>query len=183
MLWDVPTCERIKTYKFEGPVTGARLHPRNDSLLLVSPLMATPILVDARAAEGSEQEKRPLPTNGEPSVPTKFQGGGRGMTAVFSRRGETIFAGTPSGVVLAIDTAKLEVRVSEVNARRLTPKRFCHGINAIFLGLAPGSQFGQGILWCRLRDQEHHVLAQGRCLCRQLNRQGASSLPDGRPRA
>ena len=46
ILWDVASSERIRVYKFDGPVTSARIHPRNDALFVACPLHSVPVLIN-----------------------------------------------------------------------------------------------------------------------------------------
>eukprot|EP00036_Acanthoecidae_sp_10tr_P013018 CAMPEP_0206291036 /NCGR_PEP_ID=MMETSP0106_2-20121207/2921_1 /ASSEMBLY_ACC=CAM_ASM_000206 /TAXON_ID=81532 /ORGANISM="Acanthoeca-like sp., Strain 10tr" /LENGTH=469 /DNA_ID=CAMNT_0053721601 /DNA_START=3 /DNA_END=1412 /DNA_ORIENTATION=+ len=118
MLWDVLNSERIISVKFDGPVFTATMHPRDDSQFLVCPIMSTPVLVRTKGKVDGEPARIPLPLADEEC------GGGaaaaaassksradtfKGVFAIFSRRGERIYAGTPRGKIMIFETESLEL--------------------------------------------------------------------------
>ena len=108
-MWDVPSSEPIKKFKFEGPVTSARIHPRNNNQFLACPMMVSPVLVTM--GEGSavdEETRQPLLPEEEVAVQPGKGKLDQGVIAVFSRKGLQIFLGTPRGRVIVKTTATLE---------------------------------------------------------------------------
>jgi len=120
IMWDVPESEPIKKFKFEGPVTSARIHPRNSSQFLACPMMASPVLVTMGDSAADEETRQPLLAEEEVAVQPGKGKLDQGVIAVFSRKGQQIYLGTPRGKVIVKTTATLEtehtVQVSTASA-------------------------------------------------------------------
>lgn len=102
IIWDVLSSEKKASYKFDGPVLAARLHPRNDNVFIACPMLSAPIIVDMTKPEPECRQVIDLPE--DEIAPQKGQRAEQGVIAVFTKKGEKIYAGTPRGNIIIIDT-------------------------------------------------------------------------------
>jgi len=109
IVWDVVKSEKIASYKFEGPVMSANMHPRNDTQFIACPLMSSPIFVDT--AKPESQAKYVFDISDE-EINSKSRSD-QGVCAVFGQNGEKIYAGTPRGKILIFDT-KTKTQIKQV---------------------------------------------------------------------
>lgn len=117
ILWDVANSERIRVYKFDGPVTSARIHPRNDDLFVACPLHSVPVLINTThdEADGNTSARKPLlPESEAGSSGNKGKGLESGMTMAFAHKGEQMYIGTQSGKIFIIDSKTLKQVDSEM---------------------------------------------------------------------
>ena len=101
MLWDVLSSHRLTSVKFDGPVFTATIHPRDDTQFIACPVMAAPVLVRGAGRGDSELSRHTLAISEDDCGGGSGAAGGsssktrvdQGVFAIFSRKGERIYAG------------------------------------------------------------------------------------------
>eukprot|EP00164_Ancoracysta_twista_P007584 GFYU01010793.1.p1 GENE.GFYU01010793.1~~GFYU01010793.1.p1 ORF type:complete len:468 (+),score=119.96 GFYU01010793.1:153-1556(+) len=99
--WDVSSANVVKRMEFNSPVVSSQIHPKNENLCLVCPLMEVPTLVDLQT-----NKRYPLEVEVEEASATTGRQKGRDGSgvAVFSRHGDKIYLGSNKGVITIFQT-------------------------------------------------------------------------------
>eukprot|EP00039_Didymoeca_costata_P013244 m.198402 g.198402 ORF g.198402 m.198402 type:complete len:467 (-) comp15716_c0_seq24:3311-4711(-) len=111
-VWDVATGDQKYSYKFDGALNSAQVHPRNDKIFVASPHMSAPVLINTTIPDGDPGCRKLLLSDLEEDdlqIGSKSRAGDPGMIAVFSKKGENIYVGTPKGKLIILDTSSLKV--------------------------------------------------------------------------
>lgn len=113
---DIPP---VRRYDFEEPIMTVQIHPRNDDTILACPLLSSPKLIDTTKGTGKDAMvdilgAAVLKRNEAAAAPINSAGGQRradasGYIAVFTRKGDKIYTGTPLGEILVYDAVSLEI--------------------------------------------------------------------------
>eukprot|EP00040_Diaphanoeca_grandis_P013345 m.67428 g.67428 ORF g.67428 m.67428 type:complete len:470 (+) comp23809_c0_seq2:144-1553(+) len=107
IVWDVVSSERIASYKFDGVVLSAMMHPRNDTQFIACLMLSSPVFIDMSKPEAEGRHVYDI-TEEEIANNSKARGD-QGACAVFGHKGEKIYIGTPRGKIKIFNTKTHEL--------------------------------------------------------------------------